>query len=172
MGVRVGRDIEILSKGDGTSGDPGRPGDGKTKSLLGKVQGGDPSPQRIDHVLGKVNFQRLGTPEKHATLKQGREPPDVVDMAVGDQYGVELLEKIATVPEKMDARFAGIDEQMPSPDKDHGAGEKPVRGGKTRSRAKKADGSHGKRLSATGRHGEGNPIPKESGMGEKKRFPL
>ena len=108
---------------------PGLPGERKPKPLLGQIERTDPRPERGDHFLGKMNRQRFGTPPQHTSLKQGRNPSDVIHMAVRDQYGIDLLNESSTITEQMDTRFACIDEQVSFPGMNDATGKKTIRRG-------------------------------------------
>jgi len=51
-------------------------------------------------------------------------------MTVSDQYGINVTNQSATIPEGVNARLACIDQQVQPIDEEQTAGEKPIRGRK------------------------------------------
>jgi hypothetical protein len=121
---------------------PGNPDYRESQPLLSEVEGIDPVMDRGNHLLRESDLERLRSFQEHRPLKQGGQTSDVIDMAVSDQDSIEVPNQGSTIAQRMDARLASIDEQMPPLQEQKGTGKESVGLRKAGTCTEKADGWH------------------------------
>jgi len=126
MVIGMGRDRNPLPKVDCLVILPALPIERESEALFGQVEGVDPCPDRTNHFLWKKDSQLLASPEQHRSLEQRGKTPDVIDMTMSDQYGVNALDQVSPITQQVNARLPGLDEEMLPTNQEQHAREVPV----------------------------------------------
>jgi len=80
------------------------------KPPLCQMESTNPCTDRINHFAGKIDRQRPASSEQHSPLKQGWESPDMIDMPMCDEHGIQRAYKIPAITQQMNTRLPSVDE--------------------------------------------------------------